>query len=57
MYQVTMECPSCGQEWIKTVYGVDNLEAALQDPVDICPDCEHGATLMTEEEYNELLPF
>jgi len=57
MYQVTMICPICDSEWVKDVHGVNNLEAALRDPVEICPECEHAATLIREEEYDEFLPF
>ena len=53
MYDVWMLCPSCEEEWPKEVYGVDALEAALDDPVEVCPDCEHAATLHTEREWRQ----
>ena len=60
MYQVWMTCPSCDEEWVKEVYGVDALESALDDPVEVCPDCDglfldHLKTLKTEEEWRQEL--
>ena len=60
MYDVWMLCPSCDKEWVKEVYGVDALEAALDDPVEVCRTCSHTATLKTEEEWErecEEMPF
>ena len=61
MYQVWMTCPTCGRAWVKDVYGVDALEDALDDPVEVCPDCDalflaSLENIRTEEEWRQELP-
>jgi hypothetical protein len=55
IYEVDVECPCCEQTRTKEVYSEEALEAYLDYPVDICPDCEHLVTLHTEEEWDRLL--
>lgn len=54
MDQVWMTCPMCNEEWPMTVLGADALEEALNNPVEVCPNCalkeEEG---WEQESYDE----